>query len=401
MINSSLTDACLTIFLGQRIDTATAPEVEAGIDRLLDPLGAEVKQVVIDCRDLEFISSTGLRILLKLQKRMGNLEVTNVTPEVYNVFDMTGFTRIMTVRRTLRHVSIAGCPEIGRGGVGVIYRLTPDSIIKVFVPESDITLIDRERTMAKESFVLGMPTAIPFDTVWVEETGSYGLIFELINAKTLSATIKADPEHIATYGRTLGRMMRDMHAIHVPAGTLPVARELYAKDLCHLARHFSPEQVEILRHLQEAIPEGNSLLHNDCHPKNVMMSGAAGHEEPILIDMGEVSRGHPLIDLSHTYSSLHIAEPDFEPIIGFSRSLAEPCWRALLAGYFDTDDAALLDHYDAVIGAAAVTRSCLWIGISDYPAEVIAGVRRYADETLVPGRERLYALAEEFSKLPL
>lgn len=380
----------MKITIKGHVDTTRAAALDTDIESQLSGMACDT-EVEFDCKDLEYISSTGLRIFLKYKKKFPLLSVTNVNIEVYNVFHMTGFDRIMNVTKALREVSIAGCEEIGRGGVGIVYRLNEDTIIKVFQPECSTEVLERERVMAKESFVLGMPTAIPYDMVRVPETNSYGLVFELINAGSMASAIKAHPECVEHYGTIFGTTLREMHEIHVPAGTLPQAKLVHEDALIRIAHYFSAEQVELMSEILGMIPEGDSLLHCDCHPKNLMLNDK---EEPLLIDMGEVSIGNPIYDLSHTWSSMHI-EDGFEAIIGFPKELAEPFWISTLKAYFQTDDDEEVKRLDEIISAIGMLRSFMWISLADFPEEVTTGVRKLADKLLLPQRERLLNAAKK------
>ena len=86
----------LTIALEGRLDTVTAPELEAELKDSLDP----VKELVLDMADLEYISSAGLRVLLTAQKNMnqkGSMKLINVNETVMEIFDVTGFVDILTI----------------------------------------------------------------------------------------------------------------------------------------------------------------------------------------------------------------------------------------------------------------------------------------------------------------
>ena len=79
-----------------RIDTITAPALEKTIN---EDLGG-TKNLVLDMKDVEYISSAGLRVLLSAQKRMmkiGSMKLINVRQEVMEVFEMTGFADILTI----------------------------------------------------------------------------------------------------------------------------------------------------------------------------------------------------------------------------------------------------------------------------------------------------------------
>lgn len=90
-INS--TENELLIKLEGRIDTTNSADFEKGIAPVLQ---SDMKNVVIDCEDLSYISSSGLRQFLILQKtaiaKKGNLKIRKMCAEVKSVFDMTGFT---------------------------------------------------------------------------------------------------------------------------------------------------------------------------------------------------------------------------------------------------------------------------------------------------------------------
>lgn len=86
----------LTISVEGRLDTTTAPELEAVVDDTL----SDVKDLVLDFAALEYISSAGLRVILKAQKIMnkqGSMKLINVNDSIMEVFDITGFVDILTV----------------------------------------------------------------------------------------------------------------------------------------------------------------------------------------------------------------------------------------------------------------------------------------------------------------
>ena len=85
-----------TIELVGRLDTTTAPALDKAINRDL----GDTKNLILDVKGLEYISSAGLRVLLSTQKKMqkiGSMKLTNVCEEVMEVFEMTGFSDILTI----------------------------------------------------------------------------------------------------------------------------------------------------------------------------------------------------------------------------------------------------------------------------------------------------------------
>ena len=84
------------IKIAGRLDTTTAP----ALDKTINEDIAGTKNLVLDVKELEYISSAGLRVILGAQKKMqkiGSMKVTNVREEVMEVFEMTGFADILVI----------------------------------------------------------------------------------------------------------------------------------------------------------------------------------------------------------------------------------------------------------------------------------------------------------------
>ncbi|MBR5250613.1 MAG: STAS domain-containing protein [Clostridia bacterium] len=85
----------LTISLDGHLDTATAPELEEFLNTNLQG----VKSLTVDCQKLTYVSSAGLRVLLSLQKKMrDSLQLINVGELVMEIFEITGFVDILTIK---------------------------------------------------------------------------------------------------------------------------------------------------------------------------------------------------------------------------------------------------------------------------------------------------------------
>ena len=95
-IEKTIANASASLKIIGRLDTTTAPELEATVDGCI----AGVKELVLDCSELEYISSAGLRVILKAQKLMnarGSMKLTHVNEAIMEVFDITGFADILTI----------------------------------------------------------------------------------------------------------------------------------------------------------------------------------------------------------------------------------------------------------------------------------------------------------------
>jgi anti-sigma B factor antagonist len=96
-IQNEKTDAELLIALEGRLDTTTAPQLEEKLNELLPG----VTSLTFDLTKLEYVSSAGLRVFLYAQKKMnkqGSMVVKNISSEVMGIFDVTGFSEMLTIQ---------------------------------------------------------------------------------------------------------------------------------------------------------------------------------------------------------------------------------------------------------------------------------------------------------------
>lgn len=95
-ISKKSEDSKLYVAVEGRLDTTTAPELEESLKDELD----NVSELIIDLKDLDYISSAGLRVLLACQKKMmkqGKMTVTNPNDVISEIFEVTGFSDILTI----------------------------------------------------------------------------------------------------------------------------------------------------------------------------------------------------------------------------------------------------------------------------------------------------------------
>ena len=300
-MKTTLENNCLTIRLEGRIDSANAASIEQEIMVAVeDAQGAET---VLDAEGLEYISSAGLRVLMKLRKQVGKpLSVMNVSPEVYEIFETTGFTELLDVRKKLREISVEGCEKLGQGGNGAVYRLDEDKIVKVYKPWMELDAIDRERSFAKTAFVNGIPSVIAYDTVKVGDC--LGVVFELLKSDTLGHAMRDNPDKLEEYVDQYVALAKTLHTTHVPAGSFTRIQDVMHERADKLGQWCSQDEITLLHSLIDSIPEADTVTHNDLHPGNIMIQDG----ELVLIDMPEVTMGPPICDLVSIYRDM-VAAP--------------------------------------------------------------------------------------------
>ena len=333
-VSVTVNDNEIKIILSGRIDSNNAKDVESEIFKYTEQKTSF--PVTVDAESLDYISSAGLRVLLHLKKTNSDLRIINVNSEVYEIFEMTGFTEMMTVEKAYRVVSVEGCEEIGRGANGTIYRIDQDNVVKVYNNADALADIQHEREVARIALVLGIPTAISYDVVRVGN--SYGSVFELLNARSFSKILSTSPEKMDWCVKEFTDMLKKIHSTVVPKGKLPDVRETAIGWAEFLADYLPEQYGQKLLSLIKAVPYDDHMIHGDYHTKNLELQG----DEVLLIDMDTLAVGHPVFELASIFNAfIGYGEYDHDIIkrfLGFDFETSKMFWRKFLSVYLGTEN---------------------------------------------------------------
>ena len=327
----------LYIALEGRIDASNAAQAEEKIFGIKNENPG--KHTVVDADNLEYISSAGLRVILRLRKEEPKLAIINVAPDVYEVFDMTGFTDMVTVEKAYQRMSVEGCEFIAKGANGAVYRYDAETILKTYFAKDALPEIKQERENARRAFVLGINTAIPYGIVRVGD--GYGTVTELLNATSVTKLIRQNPDDMTEAVKYYVDMLKSIHAVEVEDGEVPDMKEIALDWARFVTAHIPEEQGRKLISLIEAVPKQNTLMHGDYHTNNVMVQNG----EPLLIDMDTLCMGHPVFELGSMFNAfVGYSELDHQNMMdffGYSFETAGKFWNASLKMYLGTEDEAV------------------------------------------------------------
>ncbi len=351
-MNCKAENGILTVFFSGRIDSTNADSAEK---ELTDIRQANPHtELIIDADELEYISSAGLRIILRTRKAEQNLKIVNTRSEVYEIFEMTGFTDMINIEKAYKQLSVDGCEIIGKGAKGIVYRYDADTIVKVYINSDCLPDIQNERNLAKKALVLGIPTAISYDIVKVGD--KYGSVFELLDANSYSKLIKNEPENIDKYVKEYAELLRTIHSTEVKAGDMPDIKRKIKGWYNSAAKMIDAEDAAKLEKLIDAVPDTMNMLHCDYHTNNVMRQGG----ETLLIDMDTLSHGHPIFELANVYITqvgFAIEEPSIvENFLGMPVETAKLVWEKFLPIYLQSSDAEYITATENKIKILAYTR---------------------------------------------
>ena len=214
----SCNDGTLKITLPERINTTNAAEFEKelfAIDELND-----AKEFIFDADNLKFISSLGLRVIFKFEKKFENIPLTilNTSSEIREILDETGITSFVKVYKKLRTVDLTSMELLGAGMYGSVYRINEEQILKVFNKVQSELEMRHIIDVIRIAFTHDIPTIMPFEVVKTDK--GFGIVLELLNATILSTLMHNNTKDFDKYVLDMVDLSKSLADSKFEEGTL-------------------------------------------------------------------------------------------------------------------------------------------------------------------------------------
>lgn len=349
----------IEVKISGRLDTNTVSEFEPELLKAVEEYSKAA--FVFDLEELEYVSSVGLRLFLRIKKQIKDMKLINVSPEVYEIFDMTGFSRILDVQKRYREVSTDGCEIIGSGANGTVYRIDPETILKLYNKPDVMDEIIDERRHAKCALLMGIPTAISFDIV--KSGDKYGTVFELLDAKSLVGTLG---DENADIGKLAGEYVELLKEVHALTGNDVVDIEIsrisdkFKTWAEFVESELNESECEILRAFTAKLPDNDSVLHGDCQPNNVMNT----KDGLLFIDMDTLVLGDPVFELGFLYSTMigYRLVDENDRLVKLDTKLCNEFWKVVFGLYYadkSDEEKEKIERTTHIISAVQVLRNCI------------------------------------------
>ena len=343
-MQTKLENKTLTLYFVGELNSYNSEDVEKDIEKSLEK--QDFCSLILDFQSLLYISSAGLRVILKLKQKYKELSIINASLEVYDVLQMTGFTNIISVKKSLKKVNLDNAEVIGSGYFSTVYRIDKDTIIKVFNRTSDPEQIERELRLAKEAFISGIPTAISFDIVQAGE--KLGVRFEMLDCESLKNSVVAHPEKLHEYLEKYVKLLKTITTTECLNPNIPSIKDFYLKKLEKIKPELDDKYYKKAKKVVDAIEDRKTFVHGDCHFKNIMVQ----NDELILIDMDTLSYGHPIFEFAQIYAP-YCAFSEDDPgnskrFFGIEDEDSKKLYNALVEGYFNSKDDSLKEKIKLV-----------------------------------------------------
>jgi len=348
-ITTSTNGAATTLAMDGRLDVDT-------IDALKSVLtSVTTEQIVFDMRGCVFVSSIGIREILKAHRERnrsgGSIALVNVNKDVMDIFRITGMSEMMEIKALAREISMDGLEFLSAGVCGKCYRMDRETVVKLYNDGIDASIAEREKEYAKAAFVLGIPTAISYDVV---ACGSQtGVVYEMLDAELFSVVIRADIGNMIVHGRMLAAVAKAIHEVEPAPGVFPDIKERFRGYIREMDFFLPEADIAFLLRKLEDIPDAGTCVHFDIHSSNIMIRDG----EPVIIDMGDLSTGSFLFDIGLLLTIYGIPELGISELATkIPNEKGVELWEAFRVAYFVDLDAATIAYIDANIAFLASLR---------------------------------------------
>ena len=374
----------LVIYFEGEINSFNADNIEKEAREILEK--EEFNALVLDFANVRCISSAGLRIVWKFKQQYKEVSIEECSLEVYDILSMTGFTNMLPVKKALKRLYVSGAKVIGEGFFSTVYRIDKDTIVKVFNRTSDPDQIERELAMSKQAFVLGIPTAISYDIVRVDD--KLGVRFEMLDCMSLKNAFLEYPDKYDELVDKYVALLKKINTTDTKNNPVfPDMKQFFVEKLNYIKHFIDHEYYEKAKALLLTIPERSTFVHGDCHFKNIMVQG----DEFLLIDMDTLSKGHPIFELALIRAPYVAFEADApgnsEKFLGVSATFAEKLYNDLVERYFGTNRQTIKDTLEIICSI-----HMLYWNVINTPDN---------EARMKGNKERLYALLDKYDELDL
>ncbi len=320
------------------IDSFNAKEFEEDLLKAFEENG----ELLLDASQLEYMSSSGIRALVKLSRLQEEIRIDNVNDAMFSIFYSSGLTEIFTINREMVKMENDNWDVAGVGASGTVYKINNDTAIKVYKEGTKFEYVNQERELARQAFISGVPTIIPNRNAMVGD--QYATIFELVNSTSLGEALTNEPDRFDELMDDYVRMIQDLHSIEDRKEFFPNLQDLWLQSE-YIIREGLGKDAELVIDIYKNSKRSRYLLHGDIHPGNVMISDG----EMVLVDMASMSTGPELLDAITVYRLSMFAKDvglleAAEESMGIKKEMFEKFWKAFATRYYDTTDEAVIEE---------------------------------------------------------
>ena len=266
----------------------------------------------------------------------------------------------------LRTISVTDSMHLASGTTAEVYRLDEGHIAKIYHPGHDPEWIEAQRKNAHTLYSLGIPSAAVYDPVFAG--GRIGAVYEYVDAPSLGEAITREPGRLKEYAEKLAGLMKTLHRAKPD-------RSMLTDTLAYISDHFNVYAIRRytdmdVTGLAVSINQGNTLVHADFHPMNVLVRDG----ELLLIDTGDAYYRYGFLDHVTLYSALTVQSDTEEKAMEVTRMSMENArmlWDAFVDFYFSPESAEEKASINTLLSRVSGIRTAMSVASMNEIAESV------------------------------
>ncbi len=239
--------------------------------------------------------------------------------------------------------------KLGGGQAGDVHAWGADKVVKLYRPHVPDPPIEREALNSQILHAAGLPVPRFFEHVDI--AGRRGSVFERIEGRSISTSLRRNPFRLSGLARRLADIHRLIHGTKRPE--LPAVMDNLRRVIASVAVLTTAQRDQLIA-LLESLPAGSSVCHFDFHPSNVLLSPRG----PVVLDWGSARHGNPLADVARSYvlfATDHLWTPAGPVTKIWNKAFARIYLRCYLAGVTQTREE--LERWITILAAAKLRKA--------------------------------------------
>lgn len=304
----------LLVFLPERIDSKNVMDIEKTLFDVVE--NNDFEKLILEASELNYISSIGIRLLMKLNKKVNHLEIIRVNPEVEDILLKIGLDTIIPIFSDRKVIYSKNLEVIQDMDNYTVYKLEDNKALKVLKNDEERESVIEEKNNIKAAFLDGIPTIVPYDYVRTMN-GKYGLVYEFPNATSFETLLKDSQNE----DELINSFIELVNSIYETIPTNKVHHFDFTNILNSIVskNRLSKEESEPILKFINLIKPKNILLHTELDFRNVIRTDEG---EDLFIHIKGDTVGNPLLDLYILYYRRYLL-PELRPEV-FSKRFELP-----------------------------------------------------------------------------
>ena len=327
----------------------------------LEEMLVKGNEYTIDFENVTKINYAGLRTLIRMRNKGIKFFICNASRKVVREFYTTGAYAFISITAKPTSINMNTLTESGDGYTAVSYFSNDnDTMVKIYEPYVPLQKVEREKRVAKETFLLGIPTPLTGQIIKVDNR--YGITFErILTKKSYARLLSENPDKYDELAKNFANITKLLHTTKCDTLVFSSQKDIYRR-LVNKADYLDDTQKKAVNNFIDSIEDVETCLHGDFHFGNVIRTEDG---EDLFIDMADFAYGCPLFDIGVLYlMSTTMDDAQIERLYHCKKELTTKFWKSFVKYYFGVNSENELKEIEDKVKPYAAMITFMFAGLN-------------------------------------